>query len=269
MKVLQIQEMKIPPKMERILRKIYGSPASITLVSGDWKTGKTDFALLITQMVKQLGLISQFASNIETQESYVEFVQDFSHFDAWLYSNRYRKMFLYDETIESSPRRSAMSSLNVGWVKRIPQLSKGKCHLLSITQEVNLGDSIFSHPVFLRGHWRKFNKTNVLFYGGKTNRDIHFSDIPPCNIAFDPYRIAHFSVEDESLSKTMLPTPLKALTLYGQGFTLDRIKEQLGLGSREQAKREIRKGCKAVSVTLSLQHSEGKKLQDTCDKLPN
>jgi hypothetical protein len=239
--------LKIPPKMNRILHKVYGSPASITLVSGDWKTGKTDFAILITEMVEHLGLINKFASNIETSNSHIDYVHDFSHFDAWLYSNRQRKMYLYDEIVESSPRRSAMSGLNVGWVRRIPQLSKGKCHLIAITQEVKLGDSIFVNPIFLRGHWRKINKKNVIFFSRSFNRNIRFRNIPACQTIFDPYRIAHFSIEDSSIFSEMLPLPLKVLTLYGQGLSLLKIQKELQIEHPQQVKRELIKGCKTVS----------------------
>lgn len=253
--------------MSWILNKIYGSPASITLVSGNWKTGKTDFALLLTEMVKQQGLISSFATNIETSNSPIEFVHDFSHFDLWLYSNRNRKMFLYDEIVESSPRRSAMSGLNVGWVRRIPQLSKGKCHLVAITQEVNLGDSIFVNPIFLRGHWRKLNKKNVVFFSRSFNKSIRFSNIPACQIGFDPYRIAHFSIEDTSIFSQILPLSLKVLTLYGQGFSFPKIQKELQIEHPQQVKRELIKACKTVTITLSQQHTEGKRLTEASEAL--
>lgn len=254
--------------MTWVLNKTYGSPASITLVSGDWKTGKTDFALLLTQMTKQLGLINNFASNIETSNSYVEFVQDFSHFDLWLYSNRNRKMYLYDETVESSPRRSAMSALNIGWVRRIPQLSKGKCHLVAITQEVNLGDSIFVNPIFLRGHWRKQSKTNVTFYGRSLNRNIRFRDIPPCSISFDPYRIAHFSLEDESVSIRLQPRPLQVMSMYADdGVGFEYIKKELNFKNVNEVRRELKRACKVVRLTLLQQHTEGKRLAEVCKEL--
>jgi len=60
----------------------------------------------------------------------------------WLKRNG-RKLFLFDEVIEATQKRRAMASINIQWVKRILHLSKGRCHLIVITQSQKLTESTF------------------------------------------------------------------------------------------------------------------------------
>lgn len=263
------QKLPIPPKLKRILHRIYGLPASITIVSGKWKTGKTDFSLLLTEYLEQEGIIKQFASNIETQNSKVQFINDFAHLDLWLYQNKMRKMFLYDELIESSPRRTAMSSMNVGWLKRIPQLSKGRCHLIVIAQDVNMADSIFVNANFVRGGWQKLNKTTVRFRSGYLNKRITFFNIPKSSIKFDPYLLATFRQDNPELQFDMLPLPFKVARLIADGKRGPAIAKELKIETRnprESVHRLIVQLCKAICVTMSESTTEGKKLIEAADK---
>jgi hypothetical protein len=179
-----------------ILNKIYGLPASVSVITQihGWKYGKTDYAFLLTELTRELGLIDEFASNTETYgENKIAFINDFVGYDRWLIHNKRRKMFIYDEVIESSQKRRAMSSTNIQWVKRIPQLSKGRCHIVAVTQALKLTESTFFNWTFLRGIWTKLDKTTVKFSNPQWfTRDYLFNDIPKTNIEFDQYQIATF-----------------------------------------------------------------------------
>lgn len=184
------------PDLRMVLNKIYGLPASVSVITQvhGWKYGKTDFAFLLTEMLKELDLIDEFSSNTETYgENKIAFINDFIGYDRWLIHNKRRKLFIYDEIIESSQRRRAMSSANISWVKRIPQLSKGRCHLVAVTQSPRLSESTFFNWTFLRGIWTKINKTTVEFSNPQWfDTKYVFYDIPKTNIEFDQYQIATF-----------------------------------------------------------------------------
>jgi len=182
--------------LRMVLNKIYSLPASVSVITQihGWKYGKTDFAFLLTEMLRELDLIDDFASNTETSgENKIPFINDFVGYDHWLIHNKRRKMFIYDEVIESSQKRRAMSSTNIQWVKRIPQLSKGRCHIVAVTQSMRLTESTFFNWTFLRGIWTKLDKTTVKFSNPQWfDSEYVFYDIPKTIIEFDQYEIATF-----------------------------------------------------------------------------
>lgn len=194
--MLKALTFQIPQTMKTVLNSVYGSPASVTIITQvrGWKYGKTDFALLLTEMCFTLGLIQIAASNTETKDG-IDFINDFQNLDYWLTSSKRRKMFLFDEAIEAAQRRRAMSNINVEWIRRIPQLSKSRCHLLVITQETELTESAFFKWSFLRGVWTKLNRTTVTFMSRyvANGKVLKWIDLPPTTIKFDPYLLATFT----------------------------------------------------------------------------
>lgn len=258
----------LPPSLEKILKTLYGLPASVVIISGYWKTGKTDFSLSVREWIDELDLVHNFASNVETQDPAIEFINDFQNWDYWTLKNRSPKLYIYDESIESSPRRGAMSRVNVGWVKRIPQLSKGRVHLLVLTQEENLTDSVFFNPAFLRGHFRKLSKTVVEFsskyyVGGKP---FVFRDVPRTSVSFDPYLGAAFHLEGENLRFPNLPRPLKVSSLYGEGKSFLQIQKELGINNPNSVKQDLRLICNLVKRIYLERPQEVEKISEEIRK---
>lgn len=189
--ISETKNYQIPKRMRMILKHIYGSHASVTIITQifGWKLGKTDFALLLTELCSQLKIISQFASNTETyNNSSVSFINDFSTYDWWARSNKKKKLFIFDEAAESAVARRAMSNLNVEWLKRIPQLSKDRCHLVILAQDIGDIDSCFKKWTFLRGIWKKTALDKVTFYNPFMFSGVEktMGNIPKTSISFDP-----------------------------------------------------------------------------------
>jgi len=187
--------------LDRCLLQIYNTPASISVVSGKWKKGKTDFALRLAkdELKDRLGIIKLIGANIKTESEEIRYVDNFTDFELWLFGNKKRKMFLYDEAIKSTPSRRAMSQINTKWLEYVPELSKGRCHLVVITQEEAYTEKLFLHPTFVRAKWIKQDlKTVDLIISGK-DQILRFHNIPRTTVKFDPYRIATWKMETENL----------------------------------------------------------------------
>jgi hypothetical protein len=214
-----------------------------------------------------MGIIKSFGGNIETKDSNITFIQDFPHFDFWAFQDHHPKMMLYDEAIESSPKRSAMSSLNVGWVRRIPQLSKGHCHLIVVTQTAELADSIFQFPTFYRGTWIKANKKTLIFRAPWLNNDMRWENVPRTNINFDPYLGATFKMDSSSVNFGLLPLPLQVLQLYGEDKSFTDIQKILNIEHPNTVRRKLVQACRALSLTILQQPSDGNKAIEKCDEL--
>jgi len=208
---------------EYCLNRIFNLPASIVLITGDWKTGKTDFGLLLFEELMRLGIIKKGASNVITTDSEIQHIQDMYSLRSWMYGDRIPKMFLYDESITGTPKRRAMSKLNVDWLKHIiPELSKGKGKLVVITQELDFTESVFYHPTFLRGMFRKINRKTAILNSPLLKTEVTFHDVPRTSVGFDPYVIATFRSE-KILDTSKMTEGEKVATLYAQGSSMDEI----------------------------------------------
>jgi len=252
------------------LNKIYGDYASITVITGEWKTGKTDLGLKIMEWLKALGLASKLASNVETSgKSDVRYINDMLSLKAWAYSDKvFRKAYLYDEAIASTPSRKAMSGLNTDWLRFIPQLSKAKCQLIVSTQETDYTETSFLHPRFIRAIWEKTflppthpqYRKMVKLYSKLLDHIPVFRNVPRCMTGFDPLKIATFHREPQ-LSELNVPFEINVALDYGAGVSsLDLVKKYGELNSRTQAMRTVQYGIRQLKECYLL-HTivEGKK----------
>lgn len=257
---------RIPQSFRKVLNRIYGLPASISIITGRWKTGKTDFALLIAECLLELKVIDHVASNIETWESPVEFINSLDRLKYWFFEGKGRKAYLYDETIESSPRRKAMSKLNVAWIQTIPQLSKARGHLICITQEERLTESAFFNPTFCRGVWRKLGLKTAVLHSQLLREEYMISGIPRTHFKFKPYQLATFNLMDSSLRIKFLPSNLQAITLYARGLSFKQGALELGLSQPTQFRRLLQQACRTI-LTYLQEPSEGKALIEACKEI--
>jgi len=188
-----LEQYDFPQDFLDILDDIYRAPASITTVTqiGGWKLGKTAFALLLGELLLDLKIVELIASNTYTDR--FEFIEDFTNLDIWLRKPR-RKLYLFDEIVEAAQRRRAMSGINVQWVRKIPQLSKGRCQLIVITQSLRFSESAFSSPTFNRGLWTKLSLTTVQFENPRMYDEPYIlENVPMTSVKFEPYEFATFN----------------------------------------------------------------------------
>jgi len=256
---------------EGILRRIYGGPASVTTISGPWKTGKTDFALHLTEELKRLGLIYVAGANIQCfkdndceiqDESQIQYIDNFGTLENWMFSGN-RKVMLYDEAITSTPSRRAMSGMNTEWLKIIPELSKGRMHLIVVTQEESITEKVFFHPTFHMASWEKirlskynpqFRKMVRLRASKFIPKPFIFKNLPPTKIIFDPFRSATWRMSPQETD--IMDDDLRILFDYGNGISYDDIVKRYSfLHSRKQVAERIRRGIKKMEKFLSFSNS--------------
>jgi len=231
---------------------VYDSPASITVVTGKWKKGKTDFALRLTkdELHDRLGIIKEIGSNIETGCQEIRYINNFTDFEIWLFGNRNRKAFIYDEAIKSTPSRKAMSQINTKWLEYVPELSKGRCHLIVVTQEEDYTEKLFLHPTFVRAKWVKQDlKIADLIITGEPQ--IHrFYNIPKTSVPFDPYRIATWKMESEDLLH-IEDDDIKIVWDYAKLSSNQIMKKYTFLHSRNDVMIHVKKGITKIQNLLS------------------
>lgn len=235
---------------EYCLRRIFDLPATIIIVFGEWKLGKTDFALFLYEELMRLGIIRMGATNIVTEHSDIGCIQNMPFLKGWMFKDKISKLYIYDESIRGTPRRRAMSKLNVAWLQDIiPELSKGKAKLIVISQELEFTESIFYHPTFLRGMFEKVSlKTVVLQSRLIKQRKATFYDVPRTSIKFDPFRGAAFNLE-ATINFDVSTDEEKVVYLYGEGKSFRQIGNTFSPPKHpETIVRLLRKVCKPTDA---------------------
>jgi hypothetical protein len=191
-----LQQTIIRNKWEYVLRKHFTRP-SMVLIGGVWKSGKTDFALKISEDLKRLPfagthIIEEVASNIETFGTY-PLISDLISLRQWLYSSPKRKLYILDEASEHLSSRRAMSAKNVGFVQLIPEISKAHARLIVVGHQLLTVDKTLLDDTYCRGAFIKINLKKAQLISQLIQDQILFQNIPATTIKFDPYAIAPFT----------------------------------------------------------------------------
>jgi hypothetical protein len=179
------------------LKKLFDLPSSFVLIIGDWKTGKTDFALLIAERLLELGIVSEVASNIQTEDPRIMFISDLPTLKSWLHGSRKRKLYIFDEAGMHLHRRRSMSKKNVSFMTLLPEISKAHARMIAITQNPSAIDAELLSPVWCKGIIIKTSKYYARIISELFPSDqkvFEFYPVPKTNIPFDPYAIAPFKL---------------------------------------------------------------------------
>jgi hypothetical protein len=191
----QVEKASFLYPFDQILKRIFSIPV-MALVVGDWKTGKTDFALLIAERLLELGIVKKVASNIETKDPRIEFVSSLEKLKHWLYMDKMRKLYILDEAGVHIPRRTPMKEKNVKAIQLLPEISKAHAKLIIVTQDPDGIDSQFLSPVWLKAMFVKDSLKNARLISDFFGEPIRINDIPKTSISFDPYAIAPFTLDE-------------------------------------------------------------------------
>jgi hypothetical protein len=241
----------LPKPFEQILNGIYGERMSVVLIKGLPQSGKTNFALVLAEILKSKGLIDEFATNALIQNcDWIKKITALNILKAWGYSNNKKKLFVYDEINQSVIGRRSMSTLNVEWARNLPQISHQSMHILCLAQEAykdgkRFYDSTFIDPAFGRGIWYKPYKTAARFTSSKWPDGYWLEPIPKTNISFEHDNQAFFELDaSETDDFGSQPLIVQISSLYGEGLSFEAIKDQLKLKNINEVKRGLMKYCK-------------------------
>jgi hypothetical protein len=193
-----LQPRVIKNKWHYALHKLFDYP-SIVLIGGKWKTGKTDFALLIAETLLKMDspetggkMITEVASNIDTEDNFKQ-ISDLITLKQWLYETKHRKLYIFDEASEHLPSRRAMTTKSVTFIQLIPEISKAHARMIIIGHQLLTIDKTFLDDVWCRGVFIKLKLKKAQLISNLLQTPITFTNIPPTNIKFDPYVIAPFT----------------------------------------------------------------------------
>ncbi len=251
----------VPPKLIRLLARVYQKEMSVTVIKGIPQSGKTNTALLFAEILRAMGVVNEFATNspILPCVTWIKKVEALNTLTLWGYSNPKKKLFVYDELIESSTNRRAMSELNVAWVKNLGQISHQSMHILAIVQEEQGGkkfyESAFLDPAYLRGVWIKETRQTAIFksrFYDEYKDGFRLTTIPKTKVPYDKHVHAFFQLTATTALDqiNLLPLTMQVAVLYSKPeIGYDEIQKQCSLPHKKQVQREIKKALRLLLQT--------------------
>ena len=181
--------------LKDILFRLFRGPA-IVVIGGGWKTGKTDFALRISEALFEFNIISLAASNIDTGNYYPQ-ICDAVSLKNWLYATKNRKLYIFDEASEHLPNTRGMSGKSCSIKSLIPQISKARGRMIIIGHNIGKVDKETYNSTWCRALIMKpinpYTYTPAIIYSSLFPRPLKLTEIQQTQIKFDPYSLAPFT----------------------------------------------------------------------------
>jgi hypothetical protein len=187
-----------------IFRVLFRIPG-VVLIEGEGKIGKTDLALWITEQMLKISIRqnetiipskSDIASNIDTKSYYPQ-ISDSISLKQWMYNNNHRKAFIMDEANEYLTNLRVMSTLNVGFTRLLPQVTKAHCRMIIVGHDFQGIDKNILRHAWCKGMFRKTSLKSAEVISNLLPKTYSFRNIPRTNVPFDPYAIAPFTEKPE------------------------------------------------------------------------
>lgn len=226
------QSLSLSPKFLNLIRYLWRRGVSkdsvFLIVFGRRGTGKTDFSLLLAEILHDLGIIQHFATNVKIYDSHFKFerINNLEDLTLWSETLSGRKMFILDEAGKSMPRRSPMSKMNVEMIKKLQIIRKDKLSLQFVTPDEKFIDSATLGSDLLDGIFLKpnFRNQKILLYVDQLEGfRLNINRIPGTSIKFDTWDSAEFTLKRIIVNPLFSDQDHALLWRWANGETLKEI----------------------------------------------
>jgi len=185
------------PFVDFIVRLFTRATSAFIIILGRRETGKTDFGLLITEILESRGIMKYFATNIKIYESpfHIEPITNLEDLKFWSANNKGKKLFIFDEYGKAMRRRTPMSRLNIKLIDELQILRKHKLSTIAITVNEKYIDNAALGSDILDGFFLKpfYKNQKVALYEDLLNLStMRLKGIPRTSIKFDTWDVAPF-----------------------------------------------------------------------------
>ena len=226
------QSLNLNPKFLNLIKYLWRRGVSkdsvFVIIFGRRGTGKTDFSLLLCEILHDLGIVQHFATNIKIYDSpfKIERVDNLEDLTLWAETLSGRKMFILDEAGRSVARRTPMSKMNVEIIKKLQIIRKYKLSLQFVTPNEKYVDSAALGSDVLDGVFLKpnFRNQKILLYVDKLEGfNLSIYGIPPTSIKFDTWDSADFTLKRIIVNPLFSDKDHALLWRWANGETLKEI----------------------------------------------
>jgi hypothetical protein len=207
--------------------------------------GKTDFMLLIMEILNNAEIIKSFATNVKVYESPfpIEHITNMPDLEAWAQTTPGKKLFGLDEMGKAARRRTPMAKLNIELIDNLQILRKYKLSLIGLAPADKYIDAASLGSDVLDGYFIKpyFKNPKVgLYIDLIESFRKSLSDIPPTSIRFDTWDVAPFTLLGKKQKPIFSDADKNLLWDWSHGRTWS----SLGI-NRESASLKLKKFVRA------------------------
>ena len=217
-----------------ILEELFKQPAPIVVIEGRMGSGKTDFALFLAECLLNWGIIDEVATNIKVYDERFKRISSLSELEAWLRSNKKRKLFILDEAALYIDARNPLSAMNRKFRHFVFTLRKYNAKLIAIAQRaIDMESAVRELRL---ATFTKLSKKYAILTSDLLADPIELYDIPRTSIKFDTFDIAEFNLfagaeaDDSEEARIFqlyreLKSYQKVAEFLGQGWTKSKVRE--------------------------------------------
>lgn len=206
---------------------IRGTSAFI-IIFGRRETGKTDFSLLISEVVYDENIIKNVATNIKIYNSPFEIrhITNLDDLRLWCRETQGKKLFIFDEFGKAFRRRTPMARLNVKLIDDFQVLRKYKLSTIAITVDekyidnVALGSDILD-AVFFKPNYQ--NPRIAIYMDNLEYTRKTINNIPRTSIDFDTWDVAPFKEHGVKAKPAFKDYDLDVLWDWSHGMTVKAL----------------------------------------------
>lgn len=201
--------------------------STFVLILGRRGTGKTALALLIAEILYNLGLVRHISTNTKIYNSAfpIKHIDNLEDLEYWGKTNKGRKVFIFDEIADAMSRRRPMAHLTVELIKKFNKLRKHKLSIVGSTisdsvldsaaMDNDLLDAVFRKVFFPKNHPQS---CKIAYYTNFLNGDeIQITDIPNTSIDFDSWDASPFSERPKIDKRQFKDEDMRLVYEWAQG----------------------------------------------------
>jgi len=208
--------------------------SSFLTVLGRRETGKTNWSLVILEILHYYLGFKHFSTNIDIINDQGIGIRPINNLDAltdWCKTNKGRKLFVFDEIGRTVKRRSPMSSLNVKLIGELQILRKYKLSIIACTIDEKYVDNAILGTDILDGSFLKpyifdqpiKNQRIALYHDLLKKLDKTIYAIPATSIEFDTWGTAVFTEHGPLEKPKFKDIDLSRLWDWSQGKTIKEL----------------------------------------------
>lgn len=229
------QTFQLSQQLNRLIIYLFTRQTSaFVIILGRRDTGKTNFALLLTEILHKTGQFKHFASNIRIYENTInmQHITNLPDLTEWAEINSGKKLYILDEAGKAFRRRTPMAKLNIELMDKLQILRKYKLSFIFVTPHekyidgASLGSDVLD-GVFLKPYFK--NRKIALYEDKLETFDFTLRDIPATSIKYDTWDIAPFTLKRPIEKPDFKDSTLSALWEWSHGKTI----KDLGLHSQQ------------------------------------
>ena len=217
-----------------VLEELFKQPAPIVIIEGRMGTGKTDFSLFLAECLLNWGIVDEVATNIKVDHEKFRHISSLAELEAWLKSNKKRKLFILDEASLYIDARNPLSAMNRKFRHFVFTLRKYNAKLIAIAQRaIDMESAVRELRL---ATFTKLGKKYAILTSDLLTDPIELYDIPKTSIKFNTFDIAEFNLfagaEADNSEEARIFQLYRELKSYqkvaeflGQGWTKSKVRE--------------------------------------------